>query len=334
MLLRVEDLRAEFASEAGPVRAVQGVSFALRRGEVLCLVGESGSGKSVTARSIMRLLARPAGRIASGAIWLKGEGESEALNLVELNENELSRLRGRRMAMVFQDPMSALNPYLRVDTQLLEVLSLHTSLRRGEARQRAIESLREVGIAAPERRMKDYPHQLSGGMRQRVLLAMALLCKPELLIADEPTTALDVTIQAQILELIEERRRSENMAVLLISHDLGVVAQVAHRVAVMYAGAVVEEGGVEDVLLRPQHPYTRALLRATPRLDHDAKAPVAIAGTPPSPLQRPSGCAFHPRCEEALALCSEQQPPKRRLPLSPEGESCARSFCCHLEAQP
>jgi peptide/nickel transport system ATP-binding protein/oligopeptide transport system ATP-binding protein len=313
-LLEVRELATHFFSDEGVVRAVDGVSFAVERGEVLALVGESGSGKSVTALSILRLVPAP-GRIVGGAVVLGAKDERPALDLVRASDAELRSVRGRRVAMVFQDPMTALNPYLTVGAQLVEVLDVHQGLRGRDARERAATMLGEVGIPAPEARLDDYPHRLSGGMRQRVMIAMALLGEPELLIADEPTTALDVTVQAQILDLLLERRRATGLAVLLITHDLGVVARAADRVTVMYAGRLVEEAGVEEAFAEPLHPYTRALGRAVPRLGATASGGrlEAIGGAPPSLGALPPGCPYHPRCEHAVAVCRERFPEERSV---------------------
>ncbi|KYF64766.1 peptide ABC transporter ATP-binding protein, partial [Sorangium cellulosum] len=258
MLIEVNNLKTHFFTEEGVVRAVDGISFSLDRGEVLGIVGESGSGKSVTSLSLLRLIPDPPGRIVGGQILLESEG-GVVEDLVEASEARMERIRGDRIAMIFQDPMTSLNPYLRVSEQLIEVLELHRGMGRAEARRRSVEMLQAVGIPAAASRIDDYPHQLSGGMRQRVMIAMALLCDPDLLIADEPTTALDVTIQAQILDLIRERKEALGAAVLLITHDLGVVAKMADRVAVMYAGRIVEEGPVGAIFHAPRHPYTIGL---------------------------------------------------------------------------
>ncbi len=303
MLLEVRDLKTHFFGEEGVVKAVDGVSFSVDRGEVLGIVGESGSGKSVTSLSIMRLVQEPPGRIVSGEIRFQSK-EGPKRDLVKATEEEMRSVRGDRIAMIFQDPMTSLNPYLRISEQLCEVLELHRGMERPEARERGIEMLRSVGIPDPSRRFDDYPHQLSGGMRQRVMIAMALLCEPELLIADEPTTALDVTIQAQILELIGERKDTDGVGVILITHDLGVVARLADRVAVMYAGRIVEQGPAEDIFRRPQHPYTVGLARSIPRLDDDEHKRLSpIRGAPPSLAKLPSGCPFRPRCPNAMDAC-------------------------------
>ena len=299
-LLEVENLKTHFPTRAGLVKSVDGVSFTIAEGELLGLVGESGCGKSITALSIMRLIASP-GKIVEGSIKFKGEELTTASN------ERLREIRGDDIAMIFQDPMTSLNPVFRVGEQIAEALRLHRKLDKKAAWNGAIEAMREVSIPSPERRASDYPHQLSGGMRQRVMIAMALACDPDLLIADEPTTALDVTIQAQILELLNELRKTRKLAVLLITHDLGVVAEVARRVCVMYTGKIVEESGVDELFANPKHPYTQGLLRSVPKLT-DAGAAKAerlqtIEGTVPSPTSLPDGCHFAPRCGHRMERC-------------------------------
>jgi peptide/nickel transport system ATP-binding protein/oligopeptide transport system ATP-binding protein len=333
-LLEVRDLKTHFFTEEGVVKAVDGISFHVDKGEVLGIVGESGSGKSVASLSILRLIPDPPGRIVSGQILLEEGGQME--DLVKASERRMQQVRGDRVAMIFQDPMTSLNPYLRVSEQLCEVLELHKGMNRKQARKRGIEMMREVGIPGAETRFDDYPHQLSGGMRQRVMIAMALLCEPELLIADEPTTALDVTIQAQILELIKERKEALGAAVMLITHDLGVVARMADRVAVMYAGRIVEEGPVDVIFGDPRHPYTIGLARSIPRLD-EAKGDklVPIPGLPPSLAKVPSGCPFHPRCPEAIEVCRQDYPARRTV--GSEGTyrvttgNSPHTVSCHVE---
>jgi peptide/nickel transport system ATP-binding protein/oligopeptide transport system ATP-binding protein len=305
-LLEVTDLVTQFPTRAGLVKSVDGVSFSIREGELLGLVGESGCGKSITALSIMGLIGRP-GRIVAGSIKFKGE------ELTSASPDRLRQIRGNDIAMIFQDPMTSLNPVFTVGEQIAEALRLHRNLDRKQAWQGAIEAMKEVAIPSPERRVSDYPHQLSGGMRQRVMIAMALACDPELLIADEPTTALDVTIQAQILELLNELRVSRRLAILLITHDLGVVAEVADRVCVMYTGKIVEESGVDEIFADPKHPYTRGLLRSVPKLT-DAGAAKAvrlqtIEGVVPSPTDLPDGCHFAPRCEFRMERCTHGEIP-------------------------
>lgn len=303
-LLSVEHLSTHFHTDRGTLKAVDDVSFSLKAGKTLALVGESGCGKSVTALSIMRLIPVPPGRIASGRILFDGT------DLLQLSEAEMRHVRGNKISMIFQEPMTSLNPVFRVGDQIAEVLELHQKLSKKEALDRAVELLRMVGIPSPETRIRDYPHQMSGGMRQRVMIAMALACHPRLLIADEPTTALDVTIQAQILELMDELRRTTGTAVLLITHDLGVVAETAEHVVVMYAGRVVEEAPVRELFHHPKHPYTQGLLRSIPSLAEDEKQRLeAIPGVVPSLLALPPGCAFHDRCGFAMERCLKDEPP-------------------------
>ena len=313
-LLDVRGLKTHFSTEDGPVRAVDGVSFHVDRGEVLGIVGESGSGKSVTSLSLLRLIPEPPGKIVAGEMLFESSpGKKE--DLARATEARMRQVRGDRIAMIFQDPMTSLNPYLRVSEQLVEVLELHKKMKRPEARQKAIEMLRAVGIPAPELRIDDHPHQLSGGMRQRVMIAMALSCDPKVLIADEPTTALDVTIQAQILDLMREIRESFGTAIVLITHDMGVVAENADRVVVMYAGRKVEEADVDDLFDNPAHPYTKGLLAAIPHLDDAARADAGrtrlneIKGMVPSLAHLPPGCSFAPRCGFASDRCREAYPP-------------------------
>ncbi len=297
-LLDVRDLRTYFDSDEGPVRAVDGVSWSIRKGETLALVGESGCGKSVSALSIMRLIPEPPGRIAGGKILFGGH------DLVTLPESELRAIRGNRIAMIFQEPMTSLNPVFSIGNQLVEAIELHQDLKGAVALDHAATMLRRVGIAEPEQRLREYPHQMSGGMRQRVMIAMALSCNPDLLIADEPTTALDVTIQAQILQLLKQLQAETGMAVLLITHDLGVVAGVADRVAVMYASKIVELAEVDELYERPLHPYTQGLLRCVPKLAAAKERLEVIPGHVPNPLAFPPGCKFHPRCPLG---CNDEQ---------------------------
>jgi len=301
-LLKVENLVTVFQTIEGEVRAVDGVGFHVGRGETVALVGESGCGKSVSALSIMRLVQAPAGRIASGRILLDG------VNLASLSEPEMRKVRGARIAMIFQEPMTSLNPVLTVGFQIAEAVQLHRGLSRAEAWAEAVKMLELVEMPDPAERARSYPHQLSGGMRQRVMIAMALSCGPELLIADEPTTALDVTIQAQILELLDGLRVRLGMALLLITHDLGVVAERAERVLVMYAGRVVEEGPVDAVFADPRHPYTRGLLRSVPRLGRPRSKLDTIAGFVPRLTELPSGCRFRDRCDVAEVDCARLDP--------------------------
>ena len=305
-LLEVQDLRTHFPSRSGLVKAVDGVSFHIDEGELLGLVGESGSGKSITALSIMRLIAPP-GKIVGGSIRFKGE------ELTDASAERMRKIRGNDIAMIFQDPMTSLNPVYTVGEQIAEALRLHRNLDKKAAWNAAIEAMKEVSIPAPERRASDYPHQLSGGMRQRVMIAMALACDPELLIADEPTTALDVTIQAQILELLNELRTTRKLGVLLITHDLGVVAETADRACVMYTGKIVEDSGVEELFERPKHPYTQGLLSSVPKLTdyslQHAERLETIEGVVPSPSDLPPGCHFAPRCRFRMERCTHGEIP-------------------------
>jgi oligopeptide/dipeptide ABC transporter ATP-binding protein len=299
-LLQVHDLRVGFRTDDGLVRAVDGVTFDVRAGEVLAIVGESGSGKSVTAQTITGLTRAPNATI-TGSVTYRGQ------ELVDLDDAALRAVRGEQIAMVFQDPMSSLNPVYRVGDQIVEMIRAHRDVSRPEARGQAVDLLRSVGIAQPERRIRDYPHQFSGGMRQRVMIAMALALEPAVLIADEPTTALDVTVQAQILRLIARLNRERDLAVIMITHDLGVVAELADRVLVMYAGQVVENGTLDDIFYRPQHPYTAGLLGSLTRLDEPRGHRLPqIPGQPPSLLTPPQGCRFAPRCAHRFDRCAEQ----------------------------
>lgn len=303
-LLQVKDLQVEFRTYAGIVRAVRSVNFELQAGEVLAIVGESGCGKSVTAQSIMRLIPTPPGRIAAGSITFDDR------DILSMTERQMQAIRGNTVSMIFQDPMTSLNPVLSVRTQLTENLRFHKKMTQEQADARAIELLELVGIPEPNARMRSYPHQLSGGMRQRVMIAMALACDPKLLIADEPTTALDVTIQAQIIEVLKNIREQLNTAIILITHDLGVVAGLADNVLVMYAGNAVEKGSVDQVLCNPIHPYTWGLLKSLPRLNmgpEDKLSP--IWGQPPDLLLALDQCPFLPRCEYAMDICAQEKPP-------------------------
>ena len=301
-LLEIRDLKTHFFTDDGVMRAVDGVSFEVRPGETLAVVGESGSGKSVTALSILRLVPEPPGRIVGGSIRFKGR------DLLGLKGAEMRRIRGKEISMIFQEPMTSLNPVDSCGEQIIETLVLHERLDRRAARARAIEMLGRVGIPSPEQRVDDYPHQMSGGMRQRVMIAMALACSPAILIADEPTTALDVTIQAQILELLKRLQRELGMAVLLITHDLGVVAETADRVAVMYAGQVVEYCDVRAAFKRTLHPYTAGLQASLPRLGGRRERLRVIPGSVPNPVRFPAGCRFHPRCPVAQERCVKDPP--------------------------
>lgn len=307
-LLEVNDLVTEFPTRRGVVRAVNGVSFSVDRGEILAVVGESGSGKSVTSLSIMGLLQAP-GHVAGGSITFDGR------DLLSASEREMEAVRGGEISMIFQEPMTSLNPVYRVGDQIVEAIRTHMDLSRREAWARAVEMLRVVGIPSPEERARDYPHQMSGGMRQRVMIAMALSCDPSLLIADEPTTALDVTIQAQILDLIYKLRDEFDMAVMLITHDLGVVSEVADRVVVMYCGQVVEEAEKYELFEHPLHPYTTGLLRSIPRLeDESGERLYMIPGTVPNPLDMPAGCPFSDRCEHCSERCRSERPQLKDVP--------------------
>ena len=302
-LLRVEDLRTWFHTDEGTAKAVDGVSFGLAEQETLGIVGESGCGKSVTALSILRLIPDPPGRIEGGSVRFQGR------DLLELSEKEMRRIRGNEIAMIFQEPMTSLNPVYTVGEQISEVLRLHRGMSRAEAEERAIEMLRRVRIPDPEQRVEEYPHQLSGGQRQRVMIAMALACDPALLIADEPTTALDVTVQAQILDLLRELQNEFGMAIMLITHDLGVIAEMAHRVVVMYAGVVVESGAVEQIFDGPNHPYTEGLKAAIPKLGEKVERLATIPGTVPSPYEEIVGCPFQNRCPYVMDVCRREFPP-------------------------
>ncbi|MEH6941386.1 ABC transporter ATP-binding protein [Bacillus sp. JJ722] len=302
-LLEVKDLRIDFRTYGGEVQAVRGVNFEVRAGETLGIVGESGCGKSVTAKSIMKLLASPPATYKSGSIRFHGK------ELVSATEQEMERIRGNDISMIFQDPMTSLNPTSRVGYQIMETLLKHQRLSRREAHQKALEMLKLVGIPQPEKRMNQYPHEFSGGMRQRAMIAMALVCNPKLIIADEPTTALDVTIQAQILELMKDIQSKSNTAIILITHDLGVVAEMCDRVVVMYAGKVVETGSVVDIFQKPQHPYTQGLLKSVPRFDMDRNVALSpIVGSPPDLFSPPKGCSFYARCDCAMKICKDYDP--------------------------
>ena len=307
-LLEVKNLKTHFVTRSGVVRAVDDVSWDVGESETVALVGESGCGKSVSALSIMRLVAGPAGRIVGGQILFKGR------DLLKLSEEEMRHVRGREIGMVFQEPMTSLNPVLSIGRQLTEGLEIHLGLAPGEARRRSAELLGMVGIPDPERRLPQYPHQFSGGMRQRMMIAMALSCNPSLILADEPTTALDVTIQAQILELMKDLSRRFGVALLIITHNLGVVARYADRVNVMYAGKIIERGTARELYANPRHPYTLGLLRSVPRLDEPRRARLdPIEGQPPDLTRLPSGCAFAPRCAFSVERCRVETPPLRAL---------------------
>lgn len=309
-MLSVQDLYVSFKTFGGEVQALRGVSFDLYKGETLAIVGESGCGKSVTANTIMGLLPHPAGRIKNGSVIFKGR------DLTKLDKAGMRKVQGVDISMIFQDPMTALNPTLQIGEQLTEGLRTHQKVSKEEARKRAIELLDVVGIPNPEERLKQYPHQFSGGMRQRIVIAIALICEPELLIADEPTTALDVTIQAQILELFEEIQSRTGVSIILITHDLGVVAKIADRIAVMYAGKVIEIGEKREVFYSPQHPYTKGLLASVPRLDLKEEELQPIDGTPPDLFAPPVGCPFTARCPFAMEVCDKVYPPTTTLSVT------------------
>lgn len=305
-LLKVENLKTQFFTEEGLVRAVDGVSFELERGKVLGIVGESGSGKSVMSLSIMRLIPYP-GRIVEGKIYFDG------IDLTEASEKMMQAIRGNRISMIFQDPMTSLNPVFKIGFQLIEAVTTHQDLKASDARKMAIDILKEVGIPDAEEAINRYPHEFSGGMRQRVMIAMALINNPDILIADEPTTALDVTVQAQILDLMRRLKDEFNSSVMLITHDLGVVAEMSDEVLVMYAGRIFEQGSVEDIFYRSKNPYTYSLLRSLPRLDIEQSKLQPIRGNPPSLIDLPRGCPFHPRCDFAQEICKEQVPELKKV---------------------
>ncbi len=302
LLLEVKNLKTYFYTDEGVVRAVDGIGFNIRKGETLGMIGESGCGKSVSAFSIMRLISEPPGRIIEGEINFQGE------DLREKSEPEMRKIRGNEIAMVFQEPMTSLNPLLTIGDQIAEAIILHQKVDRREAQLRVVEMLERVDMSSPGRRARQYPHQLSGGMRQRVMIGMALACNPDLLIADEPTTALDVTVQAQILELMERFKEELEMALLLITHNLGVIAEVSDRVVLIYAGKTVEYADTISIFKRPKHPYMMALLESVPRLDKVGDELKVIKGAVPTPLNLPDGCRFHPRCEKVMEVCKVRSP--------------------------
>ena len=306
-ILSVQNLHTSFHTDKGEVKAVNGVTFNLEKGKILGIVGESGSGKSVTAYSIMRILEKN-GRITEGKILYKGQ------DIAEFSEKQMREFRGKCCSIIFQDPMTSLNPVFTVGNQLREAIELHTDRKGKEAEARAIEMLTLVGVNEPEKRVKQYPYELSGGMRQRVMIAMALACEPDILIADEPTTALDVTIQAQILELMQSLQKKLGMAIIMVTHDLGVIADMCDEIIVMYGGRVCERGTAEDIFYRPHHEYTKGLLRSIPNVDRIGEKLIPIPGTPINLLNMPKGCAFCPRSEEAMKTCIEEQPPEMQMP--------------------
>lgn len=305
-VLEVKDLHTSFFTDAGEVKAVNGISFNLEPGKTLGIVGESGSGKSVTAYSIMQILAQT-GRITSGEVLYKGD------DITKYSEREMQKFRGSKCSIIFQDPMTSLNPVFTVGYQLEEAIRLHTNKSKSEARERAIELLKLVGVNDPEKRLKQYPHEHSGGMRQRDMIAMALACEPDILIADEPTTALDVTIQAQILELMQDLQKKLGMAIIMVTHDLGVIASMCDEILVMYGGRVCERGTADDIFYSPAHEYTKGLLRSIPRTDNMNEKLVPIGGTPINLLNMPEGCAFCPRCDEAMKICLKEVPDELRI---------------------
>jgi oligopeptide/dipeptide ABC transporter ATP-binding protein len=329
VILEVADLHTYCFTRYGVVKAVDGVSFSVRQGETLGIVGESGCGKTMTALSLLRLQPRPVARIVGGAIRLLGE------NLIEKTEREMRDIRGRRISMILQDPQTSLNPVFTIGNQLIEAIKTHHADGRRSLARRAIERLKQVRVAAPERRVRDYPHQMSGGMKQRVVGAIALSCEPRVIIADEPTTALDVTIQAQYLRLLRELQEQTNLAIIFITHDFGVVAKMSDRVAVMYAGRIIEQGPVRDIFNHPSHPYTQALLHSVPSMDEDIDRLYSIEGQPPALWDLPPGCRFAPRCPYVEDRCRESYPPAFSLTddhtahcwkLSPEWQTTNRSF--------
>ncbi|MBW5483774.1 ABC transporter ATP-binding protein [Streptomyces bambusae] len=329
MLLEVRDLHVEFTTRDGVAKAVNGVTYAVDEGQTLAVLGESGSGKSVTAQAVMGILDVPPGRITGGEILFQGK------DLLRMKEEERRRIRGAGMAMIFQDALSALNPVLTVGAQLGEMFTVHRGMSRKDARAKAVELMDRVKIPAARQRVGDYPHQFSGGMRQRIMIAMALALEPSLIIADEPTTALDVTVQAQVMDLLAELQRELNMGLILITHDLGVVADVADKIAVMYAGRIVEAAPVHEIYKAPAHPYTRGLLDSIPRLDQKGQELYAIKGLPPSLLAIPSGCAFNPRCPMAQPVCRGTVPPLYQVTESPVPRTSACHFwkeCLHAHA--
>jgi oligopeptide transport system ATP-binding protein len=308
VILQVKDLKTYLTEDEGVVKAVDGVSFELHRGETLGIVGESGSGKSVTNLSIINLIPMPPGKIAGGQVLFHGK------NVLAMSPNEIREIRGNKISMIFQDPMTSLNPFLRISTQMVETIVLHQGLSKEESKTKAIEMLKLAGIPAPEKRIDQYPHQFSGGMRQRVMIAMGLSCNPEILIADEPTSALDVTIQAQILELMQELTRRLGTAVILITHSLGVVAGMCNTICVMYAGRIVERGRTEEIFESPRHPYTMGLIRSVPRLDQETRGRLySIPGQPPNVIDLPDCCPFYPRCDKVMTFARKSI--RQRCPL-------------------
>ena len=302
ILLSVQDLKVYFSGNERIARALDGISYDVRKGETICLVGESGCGKTVSALTILRIIPQPPGEVMGGKILFNGQ------DLLELSEEDMQKIRGNHIAMVFQEPMTSLNPVFTIGDQIKEAIVVHEQLEKNETLRRCIQLLKDVGIPSPENRLNDYPHQLSGGQRQRVMIAMALACNPDLVIADEPTTALDVTIQVQILDLFKELQEKRNMSLLYITHDLGVVSNIADRIYVMYSGIIVEQGSTHDIFHNPCHPYTQGLLASLPSPSKRGSALHSIPGAVPDPAYKPSGCPFHPRCEYATEICRSQFP--------------------------
>ncbi|WFB07600.1 ABC transporter ATP-binding protein [Streptomyces sp. LX-29] len=323
-LLEVRDLHVEFHTRDGVAKAVNGVNYSVNSGETLAVLGESGSGKSVTAQAIMGILDMPPGKIPQGEILFRGQ------DMLKMSAEERRKLRGQKIAMIFQDALSSLNPVLSVGYQLGEMFRVHQGLSKKEAKAKAIELMDRVRIPAAKERVGDYPHQFSGGMRQRIMIAMALALEPDLIIADEPTTALDVTVQAQVMDLLAELQREYNMGLILITHDLGVVADVADKIAVMYAGRIVETAPVHELYKRPAHPYTKGLLDSIPRLDQKGQELFAIKGLPPNLLRIPSGCAFNPRCPQAQDICREEVPVLHQVTERDGAELPGRGSGCHF----
>ncbi|MFI7322858.1 ABC transporter ATP-binding protein [Streptomyces venezuelae] len=326
-LLEVRDLHVEFVTRDGLAKAVNGVNYSVGAGETLAVLGESGSGKSVTAQAIMGILDMPPGRIPAGEILFRGR------DMLKMGGEERRRIRGRKIAMIFQDALSALNPVLTVGYQLGEMFRVHQGMSRKDAKAKAVELMDRVRIPAAKERVSDYPHQFSGGMRQRVMIAMALALEPELIIADEPTTALDVTVQAQVMDLLAELQREYDMGLILITHDLGVVADVADKIAVMYAGRIVETAPVHELYRRPAHPYTRGLLDSIPRLDQKGRELYAIKGLPPNLTRVPGGCAFHPRCPRARDICRADVPVLLPVTERDGADAAGRSSACHFSEE-
>lgn len=306
-VLRVSDLETSFTRDKREIKILRGVNFSIRKGEILGLVGESGSGKSLTSLSIMQLFQGTTGKIVNGSIHFNGH------DLTKMSESEIRKIRGKQMAMIFQEPMTSLNPVLKIGKQLMEAIEMHLKAPKNESKHHAIQMLKSVGIGRAEEIIYEYPHQLSGGMRQRVMIAMAMACHPNLLIADEPTTALDVTIQAQILELMKKLKEENETAILLITHDLGVVAEMCDRVVVMYAGQVVEEADVFELFASPKHPYTKGLIASVPKIGDNKEVLESINGQVPSPQNMPNGCKFAPRCNQAMSICHQESPPTVKI---------------------